>query len=243
MKKNSAKHFWEDYGRDIVDFIIKAIDEFTEHPLLNIAMVILGAIALLACAIIMLWKTKIGKPLLLIILCSILVIPIILTHRQYRMAAEWQELNGTDLTQLEIIETHSDIINNLVDCNDIFFRPAFDSLGNTYESSYFELCSYKDAYAKTEAYTDIATNGEYMYLEGTIFCRQGQNPDFTISFRVYADGELVYDSGDMKRDTPPKQFKVCINNAKVVRIQSSSNDFTLMETNPGIILVNARLRK
>lgn len=146
----------------------------------------------------------------------------------------------TNLSDLPIVGTHNSAINNLNDKDDYYFPKAVDPYGNIYETSYFDLCSYQDGSRKVEAYTDLQADGKFMYLEGTIFCRQRQNALYRISFKIYADGVLVYDSGLMSKDSEPKYFKVCINNAQVIRIQSSSSDYSLMHTNPGIILVNAK---
>ncbi len=217
-----------------IDRIFRWIDMILKDPILLVFGLVFVPIVLIVSLIMVLWETKAGRIILVVgvlLLAAAICITTMLSSLHSKLE-EHKLMSEIELSQLETLESYP--FGHYRD-----WDSEQDSLGNIY-TSYFDLCSYEDNYGKTESYSDFATNGEYMYLEGTIFCRRGQNPEYKISFRVYADGELVYDSGEMSRDTPPKQFKVCINQAQVVRIQSSSSDYTLMEVNPGIILVNAK---
>lgn len=143
-----------------------------------------------------------------------------------------------DLTDLPVVGDHSDTINNMESR-----YPTTYPDGSECEAPYFDLCSYGNdgVRERTQAYTDLATDGKYMYLEGTYFCRQKQHEDYRISFQVFADGKLVYDSGEISKSTEATHFQVAINYADVVRITSISDDYTLMGKNPGVILVDARV--
>ena len=50
-----------------------------------------------------------------------------------------------------------------------------------------------------------------------------------ISFQIYADDILLYDSGLIGRDTYPVDFDVDINFAESIRIQSYSDDYTFID--------------
>lgn len=117
-----------------------------------------------------------------------------------------------------------------------------DSYGNKYSDGYFDLCSYhENGHDPHQAYAIIRTNREWQYFRGTYFAREGQSSDYRILFQIYADDMLVYDSGLISRETYPIDFDVEINFAENIRIQSYSDDYTFMGTNPGIILVNAEV--
>ena len=146
------------------------------------------------------------------------------------------EDNEKLLAELYVYDDHSDVLDNISRKGSVT-----DSYGNKYDAPYIDLCSYgaHGSYDAVRAYTDFVTDGKYMYLEGTYFCRAEQSEDFTITFQIYADGKLIYDSGEISRQTKAIHFKVTIDNADIVRVMSFSDDYTMMRTNPGVILVNA----
>ena len=139
------------------------------------------------------------------------------------------------LAKLHVYGDHSDVVGNIENSGSVI-----DSYGKEYKAPYFDLCSYgkNGSYNAVQAYTDLVTDGKYMYLEGTYFCRQNQNETHTITFQIYADGKLVYDSGEISRSTKATYFKVCIDNADIVRVTSFSNDYS-SKKNPGVILAEA----
>ena len=191
----------------------------------------------------LLWQTKIGRIFVIFLACAILLQGVIAGTKAYLRKEQEKEmlLREIDLEKLEIIDGE-----DFIDINEWNTPLAEDYFGNQYESSYYVLSvtNNSDLYwvqgELIEEYADIATNGEYMYLSGTVFCNARQHPDHKMSFKVYADGVLVYDSGEMSRDTEPKHIKVCINNAQVIRIQSTSHNYPLTDRSPSIILVNAK---
>lgn len=137
------------------------------------------------------------------------------------------------LSNMHIFKTHSDVLDNIIESGTIQ-----DAYGNTYDAPYFDLCSYGGV-RPTQAFTELVTGGKYMYLKGTYFCRPNQDDDFEITFQIYADGVLVYDSGVLTRDDHPENFEICINNAEIVRVTSMSDDDSIYNTNPGVIVADA----
>lgn len=142
-----------------------------------------------------------------------------------------------DLTSLHILGTHSSVLDNIDNGS------VEDAYGKTYNGPYFDLCSYGNYAGEidTQAFTDLVVGGHYRYLSGTFFARATQNEFYKIEFFIYADGELVFSSGLIDRRTKPADFTVDIGNCEVVRIMSSSTDYTCFNTNPGIELVNAQV--
>ncbi len=140
------------------------------------------------------------------------------------------------LTDLYVFADHSDIIDNICSGN------PTDAYGHTYSGPYLDLCSYGYGSADScEAFTEFVADGNYKYFSGTFFARPKQNENYTIEFFVYADDVLVYSSGLITRNDRPIDFNVDISNCDIIRVASRSTDFTMMETNPGIILFNAEV--
>lgn len=109
-----------------------------------------------------------------------------------------------------------------------------DALGNVYGPPYFDLC----AYDRDEDCTELVTGGRYRYLAGTCFSRPNQPAEAAVSLRIYADGELVYDSGEITPGTAPVHFRADIGYAQVVQVMSVSGCSRRGES-PGVILVDA----
>ena len=141
------------------------------------------------------------------------------------------------LTSLHILGTHSNVLDNIENGS------VKDAYGKTYTGPFFDLCSYGNYAGEidTQAYTDLVVGGHYRYLSGTFFARAEQNEAYKIEFFIYADDELVFSSGPIDRRTKPIDFTVDIGNCEIIRIMSSSTDYTCFNTNPGIELVNARV--
>lgn len=117
-----------------------------------------------------------------------------------------------------------------------------DCFGAEYQNGYFDLCSYHcGSESPHKASALFRTTGDWRYLRGRFFTRTGQNKNFYISFQIYADDALIYDSGMINSDTYPIDFDIDIYNADAITIQSYSEDYTSLGTNPGIILVNAEV--
>lgn len=122
-------------------------------------------------------------------------------------------------------------------------KDCTNAYGDTFEGPYYELVSYGDSYQDgqyiTQSSTAFTVDGAYRYLTGTFFTRAKQSEDFTIEFMVYADGELIYCSEPISRKTRSVDFAIEIGDCDVLTITSRSYDYTSINTNPGIILVDA----
>lgn len=117
-----------------------------------------------------------------------------------------------------------------------------DCFGTEYANGHFDLCSYHYGSEKPHmASATFRATGNWRYFRGRFFTRQGQNRNFQISFQIFADGNLVYESGMINCETYPIDFDIDIYNADTIMIQSYSEDYTSLGTNPGIILVNAEV--
>lgn len=137
--------------------------------------------------------------------------------------------NLVSLTDLYIYSNSAEIVAGTVK----------DSYGNSYKGIYMDLCSYTDYNDYTHwDYTEFVNDG-YRYLSGTFFTRHNQNADFEVEFLIYADDELVYSSGTMKRNSKAVDFVVEIGDCDLIKVMSRSSDHTLTGTDPGIILVDA----
>ncbi len=145
---------------------------------------------------------------------------------------EEPEAKTTPLAELPVVSEGSNLIE----------RDVEDAYGNKYQGPYFELRSYsnsrKEGYIMQDS-TELNANGAYKYLTGTFFCRKDQNEEHDIEFMIYADDELVYYSGVIKRRTRAIDFAIDINNCNIIRIISRS--YESKGTKPGIILVNANV--
>ena len=150
------------------------------------------------------------------------------------------EINIPDriaLTDVYVFDDYSDVVNTIRE------GTAMDSYGMRYDGPYFCLTSlYRYNMGWEEAYTELVTGGEYMHLSGTYFMKADYDY-YEMTFKVYADGELVYDSGVITRRTQAVSFDVCIQNAQTVRItaQASNIDDTLQGAH--LYLVDAEVRK
>lgn len=117
-----------------------------------------------------------------------------------------------------------------------------DPYGNEYSGPYFDFCSYhENGRDPHQSYVILRPNGNWERLRGRYFTRTGQDSSYRISFQIYADDILIYDSGEMGRDDYPVDFDIDINRADKLKLISYSDNYTFMGTNPGIILVNAEV--
>lgn len=145
------------------------------------------------------------------------------------------DYNLVPLTDLHLYGTDSRAGGDNIDAGCVE-----DSYGNVYKGIHLELVSWGNGggeYDK-QAYCEFVNNGQYRYLSGTIFTRPEQSEDYTIEFMVFADDELVYSSGPINRSTKPMDFVVEIGECDLIRVQTRSKNYTTVNTNPGIFLVN-----
>ena len=102
---------------------------------------------------------------------------------------------------------------------------AKDSFGNQYPGGYYDFCSYhekgKEPY---QSYVILRTNGEWSRLRGRYFARTRQDPGYRITFQIYADDVLIYDSGQRARDDAPVDFDIDIRRADRLKLISYSDN-------------------
>lgn len=119
--------------------------------------------------------------------------------------------------------------------NYILRDDVMDSYGITYKSPNFQMTVFNQG----EAYTELVAGGKYMYLSGTYFTDNAYHYDYDVTFQIYADGELVLDSGPINRDTKSEDFTVCINNADVVRLVAVGDENMGITSAIWLFLANA----
>ena len=142
--------------------------------------------------------------------------------------------NRANLAELYVFGDHSSVVDN------IRAGTVTDSYGNTYPGPYFVLTSINSS-GYREAYTELVTGGEYMYLSGTYFA-DADYDEYETTFRIYADGVLVYDSGIINRRNQPIKFDVCIDEAQLVKVSAVASNVGVADA-AHLILVNAEVRK
>lgn len=180
------------------------------------------------------------KGLLIILVLIMILGPIILFHSWVSNTIE-EKRSAREAARIDAQMAIETSVWNLdiIDSQAIYGQEdRTDSYGNTYSGEYREFCSW-DGY---ESYTvvNISERHQYKRLTGVIFTRPEQAEDLSITFRIFADGKCIYDSGEMHRSTKAIQFDVDISGTKQLRFLASSSDFS-ETTNPAIILENAVL--
>lgn len=131
----------------------------------------------------------------------------------------------TEPKEVPLTDLYARACDNSVTGNNINEDDITDPYGTTHKGPYFQLIGNFYAGEYQEAFTELVTGGDYMYLSGTYFTDNSkQFPSYNITFRIYADGELVLDSGLITRDMKPEDFTVRINNAEVVRISAIAGE-------------------
>jgi len=152
----------------------------------------------------------------------------------------YEDFDG-DLTEGEYLNTDLTPLTDLhiynSDCT-IAAGPEEDSFGNVYRGIYLDLCSWAGSTPR-DAFAEFVTDGEYNYLSGTIFTRTEQSEAYAIEFKVYGDDQLLYGSGTMNRSTKAIELCVDISGYDIVRVETTSPNYTSSGTNPGVILMNA----
>lgn len=119
-----------------------------------------------------------------------------------------------------------------------------DSYGNAYSGEFREFCAWNSPYDANDVFVpritvDINEKYEYTRFTGTIFTRPKQNDDLTITFKVFADGKCIYDSGKM--DTSTRAIDLDLNVAGVDKLTFEAYSDHFASTNPAVILANATL--
>lgn len=129
-----------------------------------------------------------------------------------------------------------------IDCMDREGYKTTDQYGVEY-TDYFDLMAYNDkSYNRLcEGLIILRPLGNWHYLRGRYFPDPYQNDGFLIRFQIFADNDLIYDSGMIDRNAGPVDFDLDIGYASAVKILSHSDDYTFMGRNASIILVNAEV--
>ena len=111
-----------------------------------------------------------------------------------------------------------------------------DSYGNQYSGEFREYCSWPGH----EPYTviNLSRQDDFKRLTGTIFTRPTQEESLRITFKIYADGKCVFDSGEMHTSTRAIQISIPISGVKQLRFVASSPDEGSGE-NAAVIFENA----
>ena len=100
-----------------------------------------------------------------------------------------------------------------------------DTYGIEHTGRYL-IRAWKNSFEDTahEEYFILHTQGNWHYLRGKYFAREDQSMDQVAALLIYADNELIYDSGMINRNTGTVDFDLDIHNAEDVKIICNSND-------------------
>ena len=152
--------------------------------------------------------------------------------KKQQAQAEVLIAESVSVWELETIETDA-----------IYGRTTkYDSYGNAYSGEYREFCAWNypggDVFAP-RVIVDINEKYEYKRFTGTIFTRPEQDEGLTITFKIFADGKCIYDSGEM--DTGTRAIDLNLNVSGVDKLTFEACTDYNADTNPAVILVNAVL--
>lgn len=106
---------------------------------------------------------------------------------------------------------------------------------------YFDLRSANTVlghFAKTLTYQ---LNGEFSTFSGTYFPKPDMQADNSIVFIVYFDGEQVYTSDDLTRNSPAESFVLDVTGVNELTIRGYSLDHENDGPSPGVCLTEAEL--
>lgn len=144
---------------------------------------------------------------------------------------EAQIAESVSIWELDIVESDAIYGSNT----------KYDSYGNAYSGEYREFCAwtYPGDTFEPRVIVDINEKYEYKRFTGTIFTRPSQDEDLTITFKIFADGKCIFDSGEMRASTRAIDLNLDVTDVDKLTFQAYTdyND----ATNPGVVLVNAFL--
>lgn len=109
-------------------------------------------------------------------------------------------------------------------------RTQSDSFGNTYQNA-FILYNYGENSGFDPADAEFSLTRRFNRLSGTIVCSSDQNmmkPEESVFFEIYADGVLVYESGEMTLKTEPMSFELDVTDVQFLRIVTHTSNFGLV---------------
>lgn len=118
----------------------------------------------------------------------------------------------------------------------------YDSYGNAYSGEFREFCAWNypggDVFAP-RVIVDINEKYEYKRFTCTIFTRPDQDEKLTITFKIFADGKCIYNSGEMRTSNRAIDLNLDVTGVDKLTFQAYTDYHDA--TNPGVVLVNAFL--
>lgn len=114
--------------------------------------------------------------------------------------------------------------------------------GEKFNGPYFRLVSIFSMFTGwQESFVELATGEAYNTLTGTFFA-EAEYDSYEVVFRVYTDGNLIYESTPITRRTEPIDFSVSISGAKTVKVVAVTKNSSTTEL-IRLYLVNAIVHK
>ena len=143
--------------------------------------------------------------------------------------SEYFNTNLYPLTDCHIYSSNSDIEGGTIK----------DAFGTVHKGIYLDLMCYGEGLTKAhDAKIEYAVNGEYQYLSGTYFANADQDENEVVELFIYADDELIYESGKVSRSDKPVTFTIDIKNCDILRFETTSDGNGLGYTKPRIFIMN-----
>ena len=125
---------------------------------------------------------------------------------------------------------------------DHYNKGDIESLYGETFSGYYELVCWTDGSDVQKEFTEVLTNGEYSRFTGTAFVSEIVPEDRYAEFHIYADSNLIFNTGPINKRTDPINFDVDITGARTITIEATSNDgksnLMMTDTKPRIIAAN-----
>ena len=117
-----------------------------------------------------------------------------------------------------------------------------DTFGNSYTGYVlFETWNGK----KNESSAVVPVQGYYSKLKGTLVCKQDMALDKSVGIKIYADGQVIYESELINPTSDPIYFELDITGIKTLKLESVSpsekaEDYN-SKKNPHLIIVDSLL--
>lgn len=126
------------------------------------------------------------------------------------------------------------------------YKTITDSQGNEYKGCY-RLPSSGGLLGLTQGSGSISydLNGSYSSLSLECFADPSMGADKTVRLSIFADGKLIYDSGNMKAAHRTKSAELSVDGADTLTIACGTADGSLLTRlvgRPKVCIVNARLK-
>ena len=175
--------------------------------------------------------------IVIVFLLFAISLPISIARQERLQEAKQKEMESrmavsASIWDLDVIESDA-IYGN---------KTKYDSYGNVYSGEFREFCAWNypggDVF-EPRVIVDINEKYEYKRFTGTIFTRPDQNEDLTITFKIFADGKCIYDSGEMHTSTRAIDLNLNVSGVDKLTFEAYTDYHD--DTNPAVILVNAML--